>query len=148
MTTKAVTELAATEQWVTLCIDNDVYGIGVGQVQEVLNVPKITPVPGAPDYVIGIVNLRGNIVTVLDARKRFGLMPKQYDQDSQIIILRIEEQAVGILVDSVSEVVELPIDSIEQAPETGPNSSKKHIRGVYSADGNLIILINTQGLVS
>ncbi len=147
MTTKKLVEKEAMEQWVTLCIDNDIYGIEVSQVQEVLNVPTITPVPGSPDYVIGIVNLRGNIVTVLNARKRFRLVPESYNEDSQIIILRIDEQAIGILVDSVSEVIELPVDRIEQAPETGANGSNDHIRGVYSSEGTLIILINTQSLV-
>jgi len=147
MTSKAVTEAEATEQWLTLCIDNDTYGIDVSLVQEVLNVPYITPVPGAPDYVIGIINLRGNVITVLDARKRFGLPAKQFTQDSQIIILRAGGQILGILVDSVSEVIELQVDRIDPASDGGVGSAKKHIRGVYSAGGYLLVLINTDCLV-
>jgi len=147
VTAEEAMEYGTTAQWVTLRIDDDMYGIDVSKVQEVLNIPEITPVPGAPEYVIGIVNLRGNVVTVLDARKRFGLAPRQHDERSQIVILRIAEQALGILVDSVSEVVELPVDHIELAPDAGSGSTKKHIHGIYSIDGKLLILINTDCLV-
>lgn len=74
-------------QWVTYHLDNEVYGVNVMQVQEVLRITEIAPVPGAQDYVLGIINLRGNVVTVIDTRKRFGLSSKQPDDLSRIIVV-------------------------------------------------------------
>ena len=72
-------------QWVTFFLDNEKYGIKVMQVQEVLRMTEIAPVPGAPDYVLGIINLRGNVVTVIDSRKRFGLPDKEPDDATRIV---------------------------------------------------------------
>ena len=92
-------------QWVTFRLEEERYGINVMQVQEVLRMTEIAPVPGAPDYVLGIINLRGNVVTVMDTRKRFGLMPTEPDDATRIVIIEADEQVVGILVDSVAEVI-------------------------------------------
>ena len=74
-------------QWVTFKLENEIYGINVMQVQEVLRYTEIAPVPGAPNYVIGIINLRGNVVTVIDTRVRFGLMPAEVSENSRIVII-------------------------------------------------------------
>ena len=92
-------------QWVTFKLENEIYGINVMQVQEVLRYTEIAPVPGAPNYVIGIINLRGNVVTVIDTRVRFGLMPSEVSENSRIVIIEAEKQVIGILVDGVAEVV-------------------------------------------
>ncbi|AFO47944.1 purine-binding chemotaxis protein CheW [Pseudomonas putida DOT-T1E] len=74
-------------QWVTFRLDNESYGINVMQVQEVLRYTEIAPVPGAPSYVLGIINLRGNVVTVIDTRQRFGLMPTEVTDNTRIVII-------------------------------------------------------------
>ena len=94
-------------QWVTFKLDNETYGINVMQVQEVLRYTEIAPVPGAPSYVLGIINLRGNVVTVIDTRQRFGLHNAEITDNSRIVIIEADKQVVGILVDSVAEVVDL-----------------------------------------
>ncbi|MEQ8939221.1 MAG: chemotaxis protein CheW, partial [Gammaproteobacteria bacterium] len=99
-------------QWVTFRLDEEVYGINVMQVQEVLRVSEIAPVPGAPGYVMGIINLRGNVVTVIDARKRFNLVQKEPDDSSRIVIVEVDSQVIGILVDSVAEVVNIRASEI------------------------------------
>ncbi|PVV09748.1 MAG: chemotaxis protein CheW, partial [gamma proteobacterium symbiont of Ctena orbiculata] len=91
-------------QFVTFILMDEVYGINVMQVQEVLRITEIAPVPGAPSYVLGIINLRGNVVTVIDTRTRFGLPTKEVDDASRIIVIESEKQVVGILVDAVAEV--------------------------------------------
>ena len=91
-------------QWVTFKLDNETYGINVMQVQEVLRYTEIAPVPGAPSYVLGIINLRGNVVTVIDTRQRFGLYNAEITDNSRIVIIEADKQVVGILVDSVAEV--------------------------------------------
>ena len=94
-------------QWVTFQLEEETYGINVMQVREVLRYTEIAPVPGAPDYVLGIINLRGNVVTVIDTRSRFGLMQGEITDNTRIIVIESEHQVIGILVDSVAEVVYL-----------------------------------------
>lgn len=136
-------------QWVTFKLDEEVYGINVMQVQEVLRLTEIAPVPGAPDYVMGIVNLRGNVVTVIDTRKRFGLFQKEADDATRIVIIEVDNQVIGILVDSVAEVVNIRSSEIETAPNLGEdNESSKYIQGVYSKGDDILILVDVNKMLS
>ena len=134
-------------RWVTFRLDEETYGINVMQVQEVLRITEIAPVPGAPSYVLGIINLRGNVVTVIDTRSRLGLMTVEPDDSSRIVIIETEKHVVGILVDSVAEVVDLAASEIEPAPAVGSEESSKYIQGVASRDGNLVILMDLNKLL-
>ena len=135
-------------QWVTFFLDNEKYGIKVMQVQEVLRMTEIAPVPGAPHYVLGIINLRGNVVTVIDSRKRFGLPDKDADDATRIVIIEAGDQVVGILVDSVAEVVDLRASEIETAPNVGTDESSKYIQGVSSQAEELLILVDVDKLLT
>jgi purine-binding chemotaxis protein CheW len=135
-------------QWVTYRLDEETYGINVMQVQEVLRYTDIAPVPGAPDYVLGIINLRGNVVTVIDTRSRFGLPPTETTDNSRIVIIESDEQVVGILVDSVAEVVYLRTSEIDSAPNVGTEESAKFIHGVSNQKGQLLILVDLNKLLS
>ena len=99
-------------QWVTFQLDRETYGVNVKQVREVLRYTDIAPVPGAPKYVLGIINLRGNVVTIIDTRLRFGLDSADVTDNTRIVIIEAETQTVGILVDSVAEVVYLKSSEI------------------------------------
>ncbi len=135
-------------QWVTFQLENETYGINVMQVQEVLRYTEIAPVPGAPDYVLGIINLRGNVVTVIDTRSRFGLPSSEITENSRIVIIEAEAQVIGILVDSVAEVVYLRSSEIDTAPNVGTEESAKFIQGVSNRDGQLLILVDLNKLLS
>lgn len=135
-------------QWVTYRLGEETYGINVMQVQEVLRHTEIAPVPGAPDYVLGIINLRGNVVTVIDTRTRFGLPSNDVTDNSRIVIIESDEQVVGILVDSVAEVVYLRSSEIDSAPNVGTEESAKFIQGVSNRDGELLILVDLNKLLS
>ncbi len=135
-------------QWVTFRLDGETYGINVMQVQEVLRMTEIAPVPGAPDYVIGIINLRGNVVTVIDTRKRFGLMTTEADDSTRIVIIESDNNIVGILVDSVAEVVNLRGSQIETAPNVGNDESSKYIQGVFSREEDILILVDLNKFLS
>jgi len=135
-------------QWVTFHLDNETYGINVMQVQEVLRVSEIAPVPGAPDYVLGIINLRGNVVTVIDTRSRFGLPTREMDDMTRIVIIESDQQVVGIVVDSVAEVVELRMSEMESAPNVGRDESSRYIQGVASREGELLILVDLNKLLT
>jgi purine-binding chemotaxis protein CheW len=135
-------------QWVTFQLERETYGINVMQVQEVLRYTDIAPVPGAPDYVLGIINLRGNVVTVIDTRSRFGLPSAEVSENSRIVIIEAEKQVIGILVDSVAEVVYLRSSEIDAAPRVGTEESAKFIQGVSNRDGELLILVDLNKLLS
>lgn len=135
-------------QLVTFHLEDETYGINVMHVQEVLRVTEIAPVPGAPPYVLGIINLRGNVVTVIDTRSRFGLPPGDIGEASRIVIIESEMQVVGILVDSVAEVVELRGSEIDSAPNVGNEESSKFIQGVATRDSSLLIVVDLNKLLS
>lgn len=134
-------------QWVTFHLENETYGINVMQVQEVLRYTDIAPVPGAPAYVLGIINLRGNVVTVIDTRSRFGLVCSETTDNTRIVIIEAEKQVIGILVDSVAEVVYLRTSEIDNAPNVGTDESAKFIQGVSNRDGELLILVDLNKLL-
>ena len=135
-------------QWVTFKLDNETYGINVMQVQEVLRYTEIAPVPGAPSYVLGIINLRGNVVTVIDTRQRFGLYNAEITDNSRIVIIEADKQVVGIMVDSVAEVVYLRQSEIETAPNVGNDESAKFIQGVCNKNGELLILVELDKMMT
>ena len=131
-------------QWVTFRLENESYGINVMQVQEVLRYTEIAPVPGAPPYVLGIINLRGNVVTVIDTRSRFGLPNEDTTDQTRIVIIEAENQVVGILVDAVAEVVYLRQSEIETTPNVGNDESAKFIQGVCHKNDELLILVDLE----
>jgi len=148
MSTKAENEVDSTvSQWVTFRLENEKYGVNVLYVKEVLRESEIAPVPGAPDFVLGIINLRGNVVTVIDTRKRFGLALKEMDESSRIVIIEMNEQVVGMVVDSVAEVMDLDTDEVELAPNVGNDESSKYIQGVSHQDDELLILVDLEKLM-
>lgn len=135
-------------QYVTFKLDDETYGINVMQIQEVLRYTEIAPVPGAPDYVLGIINLRGNVVTVIDTRKRFGLSEADMTDHTRVVVLEVEGQVIGILVDSVAEVVYLKQSEIETAPNVGNDESARFIQGVCNKNGELIILVEFEKMLT
>nr|WP_086941090.1 chemotaxis protein CheW [Thaumasiovibrio occultus] len=135
-------------QWVTFKLDEETYGINVMQVREVLRYTEIAPVPGAPDYVLGIINLRGSVVTVIDTRARFGVNQGDVTDNTRIVVIEAEKQVIGILVDSVAEVVYLKTSEIDSTPSVGTDESSKYIQGVSNRNGELLILVDLNKLLS
>ena len=133
-------------EWVTFHLDNEKYGVNVMLVREVLKNTEIAPVPGAPYFVLGIINLRGNVVTVIDTRKRFSLPLVEPDEASRIIIIEMGEQVVGMMVDSVAEVATFRESEIEYAPNVGNDESSKYIMGVSKQGEELLILVDLEKL--
>ena len=134
-------------QWVTFYLADEKYGINVSYVREVLRPTEIAPVPGAPDFVMGIINLRGTVVTVVDTRRRLGLPLEGMDDLSRIVIVELDGQVVGMLVDSVADVMDLKISDIEAAPSVGDNASGQYIKGVSKQDDELVILVELENLL-
>ncbi|MDH4382339.1 MAG: chemotaxis protein CheW [Gammaproteobacteria bacterium] len=135
-------------RWVTFRLADEIYGINVMQVQEVLRMTEIAPVPGAPGCVIGIINLRGNVVTVVDARELFGLVRNDSTDQTRIMIVEINKLIVGLLVDSVAEVVNIQNSEIDSAPSIGNDDNSRYIQGVYSKNGEILILVDLNRLMT
>lgn len=138
----------AVSRWVTFRLGSETYGIDVMQVREVLRGTEISPVPGAPSYVLGIINLRGNVVSIVDTRSRFGLPSQEMDDASRILILEAGDHVVGFLVDSVWEVAELRGSEVESAPDTGSGEAAKFIIGLANRKEGLLILVDASKLLS
>ena len=135
-------------QWVTFRLDNETYGINVMAVQEVLRYTEIAPVPGSPAYVMGIINLRGNVVSVINTRLRFGLLEEEISEHTRIVIIEAGMHVVGILVDSVAEVVYLRQSEIETAPSVGNDDAAKFIQGVCHKNDELLILVEMDKMLT
>jgi purine-binding chemotaxis protein CheW len=135
-------------RWVTFRLADEIYGINVMQVQEVLRMTDVAPVPGAPHYVMGIINLRGNVVTVLDTRKLLDLCTGDITDSSRIMIIESGKVTVGLLVDSVAEVVNIALSDIDPPPSVGNDEGSRYIQGVYSSDQQILILIDLNKLIN
>ncbi|WP_417527218.1 chemotaxis protein CheW [Marinomonas shanghaiensis] len=135
-------------QWVTFRLEHEIYGVNVMQVKEVLRYSEVAPVPGAPSFVLGIIHLRGTVVTVIDTCQRFGLPSGEITDATRIMILEVEGHVIGILVDAVSEVVYLRQSEIEPSPSVGNDESSKFIQGVCHKNDILLILVDLDKLLS
>ncbi|MBX2881351.1 MAG: chemotaxis protein CheW [Granulosicoccus sp.] len=146
-------ELSETaDQFLSFLIAEEEYGIEILKVQEIKSWGPYTPLPKSPDYVLGVINLRGAIVPIIDLRRRFGLPPTDYTATTAVIIVRTEdsEQAriIGLVVDSVSEVHHLTPDAIQDASEH-PNAEKaSYVRGFGQIGEKLIILVNLDPIIA
>ncbi|WP_409526451.1 chemotaxis protein CheW [Nitrincola sp. MINF-07-Sa-05] len=131
-------------QWATFRVKQELFGIDVMQVKEVLRFVEITPVPGADASVLGIINVRGNVVTVIDTRRLFKLPEVDYNDDTRIIVVELnDKEVIGLVVDSVDEVINLPQNRVDRAPSLNSDeSTKRFVQGVCYHNNILIILLD------
>lgn len=134
-------------QLVTFKVAEEEYGVDILSVQEIIRHTGITKVPSAPAFVEGILNLRGKVIPIIDMRKRFGLVPKDPDPQTRIVVFALESGVIGCLVDSVSEVLRLPADMVDAPPAAVTGVDSRYIRGVgrlgSERDGRLLILLDS-----
>lgn len=135
-------------QWVTFQLEQETYGVNVMAVKEVLRYQDIAAVPGAPPYVMGIINIRGKVISVISTRRRFGLPDKESDDNARIVIVEIGDYVVGIVVDSVAEVVYLNSSDVDTAPNVGQEESARFIQGVCKRGEELLILLDLERMIS
>ena len=127
---------------VTFHLADEEYGVGIDSVQEIIRASDITYVPGAPSHVKGVINLRGNIIPVVDLRRRFCLPEIAENETQRIIVVELGEKRLGILVDSVSQVIRLSSSIIEKIPEEVTTVDANYIKGVGKLDSRLIIILD------
>lgn len=127
---------------VTFRLGREEYGVEIARVQEIIRATDITPVPGAPSHVRGVINLRGRIIPVVDLGKRFALEAGGAAGDQRIIVVEVGEKRVGMLVDSVSQVIKIPSNVVEAMPEEATSGEENFISGVGKLDSRLIIILD------
>lgn len=138
---QAVNE-AGTEKYLVFQIGAESYGMPLLQVQEIRTYTPATRVPGAPPYVLGVINLRGNIIAVLDARTRFGLQPPEDEQATVIIVAQVGGKTFGLRVDSVSDVVDVPMSEVQPPPPIASEETQRFLNGLVQLGERVLILIN------
>lgn len=135
-------------QLVTFRLGKEEFSLDILQVQEIIRHMELTRVPKTPDFVEGVINLRGKVIPVLDLRRRFGLGTDERTNDTRIIVVEVDNKTVGLKVDAVSEVLRLPADRVEAPPEIVTGVESEYIKGVGKLDGRLLILLDVEKVLS
>lgn len=134
-------------QLVVFKLGREEYGVSILQVQEIKRMTDITRVPHTPDYIKGVMNLRGSVLPVLDLKKRLSLPPQEYSDDTRIIIVKVEDITLGIIVDAVSEVLTIGQQSIEPPQAVAGGVVANYLSGVGKLDDRLLILLNLEAII-
>ncbi len=135
-------------QLVTFRLGKEEYSLDILKVQEIIRHMELTRVPKSPDFVDGVINLRGKVIPVLDLRKRFGLPVDERTNETRIIVVDVDSRTVGLKVDAVSEVLRLPSDTVEPPPAMVTGVESDYIKGVGKLDGRLLILLDVAKILT
>ena len=140
-------EDAQKDKYLTFHLAGEDYGIEISFVTEIIGIQKITEVPDMPEFIRGVINLRGRVIPVMDVRTKFKLAARDYDERTCIIVVDINESSIGLVVDEVSEVVDIPAASVEPAPQTGNGKTSRYLKGMGKIEDEVKILLNVEKLL-
>jgi purine-binding chemotaxis protein CheW len=140
-------EAQTSRQFATFFVDGLFFGVEVLQVQEVLRYQEMTPVPLAPEVIEGLINLRGQIVTAVDIRRRLKLQPRPDGQTPMNTVVRTAEGAVSLLVDEIGDVVEVEAETFEVPPDNVDPAAREFLRGVYKLKDRLLLILDTEKII-
>jgi purine-binding chemotaxis protein CheW len=138
----------AAREVLVFVLGGEEYGVDILKVQEIRGYEKVTPIPSAPAYLKGVVNLRGAIVPVIDLRVKFGMAEPRYDSFTVVVILRLAGRVVGIVVDGVSDVVQLAASDVKAAPELGAMVDCSFLAGLATRNERMILLLDIEKFLS
>jgi purine-binding chemotaxis protein CheW len=137
---------------VTFKIGSEFYGIDIMEVQEIISLPEITPIPNSPSFVDGVINLRGGIIPVVDLGKRFNFEIRELTEDEirlrGIVIIKVEGMIIGIIIDQVNRVISINEEEIQPPPQVIAGIGSEYIEGVSKTDDNLLTILNVKKLFS
>lgn len=139
-----------TEKFLTFTLKDEEYGIGILTVREIIGYMEVTPVPQTPEFVTGVVNLRGMVIPVINLRLKFGMKESEVTEETCIIVVEVQFETddetktvqMGIVVDTVQEVLDIPVDNIDPAPNFGGEIDTEYIEGMGKIDDNVVILLD------
>jgi purine-binding chemotaxis protein CheW len=149
MTTVATNEATSTEQQlVSFDLATESYGVDIGAVREIIRLQEITNVPRTPEFVEGVINLRGKVIPVVDLRKRFGLPVGDQSAENRIVVVDIGGQDIGVIVDAVNEVLRIFSDSVEPPSSVITTADSDYLMGIAKVDDKLLILLDQESVLS
>lgn len=135
------------DKYLTFHLAGEDYGIEICYVIEIIGIQSITNVPDMPAFIRGVINLRGKVIPVMDVRARFGLAARDYDDRTCIIVINVDTTEVGLVVDEVSEVADIPESQVEPAPRTSKNTESSYIQGMGKMNNRVKILLDVHKLL-
>jgi len=139
------------EQYLTFVLDKEEYGVPILTVRGIQGWEKTTPIPNAPDFVMGIINLRGEVVPIIDLRRRFGLNPVEYSTNTVVIVVRVEqgttEKTVGLVVDAVADVHDIKSEDMREAPDFGSELKQEYVRSLGLIGEKMVIILDINKMV-
>ena len=148
----SVAGITETLQYLTFKLSDEIFALDVGKVREILEITNITKVPQTPDFMRGVINLRGSVVPVIDMRLKFGMSPTEQTVNTCIIVVEVnmdgDTTILGALADSVQEVVEMEPESIEAAPHIGTKLNTDFIKGMGKVDTNFVMILDIDKVFS
>jgi purine-binding chemotaxis protein CheW len=134
-------------QLVSFNIGQEEFGLGIQSIQEINRMVEITRVPNSPDFVSGVINLRGKVIPIINLRKRFGFPPKENDKNTRIIVVELGNMVVGFVVDAVSEVLRIPKNITEPPPSIVAGIGSEYITAVAKLENRLLILLDLERIL-
>ena len=135
------------DKYLTFHLGNEVYGIDIFNVIEIVGIQKITEIPDMPNYVKGVINLRGQVIPVMDVRVRFNMPPLEYNDRTCVIVTRLDNEHIGLVVDTVEEVVSIPEQDISPPPKVGKKTAHQYIKGMGKTDQEVKIILDADKLI-
>jgi purine-binding chemotaxis protein CheW len=148
MNATAIQAEADTQQFLTFKLAGEEYGVGILSVQEIRGWSAVTAIPHSPAWLLGVINLRGAVVPIIDLRIKFNFAKAEYNEFTVVIILNVGERVVGVVVDGVSDVITLGREQIKPAPSLGNNTDTSHIIGFGTLDDRMRILMDVERLMA
>jgi len=148
MATNLAQQTAQSHRFLTFLLDEREYGLELFKIQEICGYAPITPIPNLPPHVRGVMNLRGTVLPVIDLRMKFRLPTVEYTKFTVIVIAKVEDKTVGLLVDAVSDVLQVSEDEMRAAPDFGPEVDTEFIRGVFQTHDHLAVALNLEKLLT
>lgn len=138
----------AEMQLVVFELGDESYAVDISRVQDINRMQEITEIPHAPESVVGVINLRGRVIPVIDLRKRFGLPEAVHTKDTRIVVVHLEGNLIGVIVDAVSQVLRIPTDIVEPPSPVLAGVDSKYLRGIAKLDDRLVILLDLDFVLS
>lgn len=135
-------------QLVSFNIGDEEFGVDILKVQEINRMVQVTRVPNTPDYVLGVINLRGKVIPIIDMRYRLGMSPKEFDKDTRIVVVEIESKVIGFVVDAVSEVIRINKSITEPPPPMVAGIDSEYITAIGKLEDRLLILLDLRKILS
>lgn len=135
------------DKYLTFQLADEVYGLEIRHVTEIIGIQKITEVPDMPAFVKGVINLRGQVIPVMDVRTRFHMEPREYDDRTCVVVIRINESAIGLVVDTVNEVADIPEQNVSAPPKVSKGSSSRYLQGMGKIGDQVRILLDANRLL-